>query len=104
MDLSVGLAHALVQGLVGVDGGLQVDTIQYFLVKLGMNLYRHQEESIIFSLYHVIVRPTNYYGSHKIGHISRKKSISKHFSNTSWCPSLIFFNEKNQKDSSDLQH
>ena len=72
MDLSVGLAHALVQGLVGVDGGLQVDTIQYFLIKLGMNLSRHQEEIIIFSLYHVTVRPTHYYGSHKIGFISRK--------------------------------
>ena len=48
MDLSVGLAHALVQGLVGVDGGLQVDTIQYFLFKLFMNLHRHQEEIIIF--------------------------------------------------------
>ena len=48
MDLSVGLAHALVQGLVGVDGGLQVDTIQYFLFKLGMNLHRQQVEIIIF--------------------------------------------------------
>ena len=48
MDLSVGLTHALVQGLVGVDGGLQVDTIQYFLFKLFMNLHRHQEEIIIF--------------------------------------------------------
>ena len=68
MDLSVGLAHALVQGLVGVDGGLQVDAIQYFLFKLFMNLHRHQEEIIIFSLYHVTVRPT-------------KIIISKHFSN-----------------------
>ena len=35
-----------------------VDTIQDFLCKLGMKQYMHLVETLIFSLYHVIVRPT----------------------------------------------
>ena len=35
-----------------------VDTIQYFLCKLGMKPHMHLVEISIFSLNHVIVRPT----------------------------------------------
>ena len=35
-----------------------VDTIQYFLRELGMKPHMPLYEIIIFSLYHVIVRPT----------------------------------------------
>ena len=83
-----------------------LDTVQDFLSKLGINPPMHLLEIGIFSLNHVIVRPTKImnrfdknWAQYLENKVFQKSKFSKNIICKSWSLSLIFFTEKNQKDS-----
>ena len=65
----------------------------------------HLVEPIIFSLYHVIIRPTKIIkaADKNWAHLKQKHLKNQKFRKISVISSPIFFTEKNQKDSSNFQ-
>ena len=84
----------------------RVDTVQDFLINLGIKPHLHLLEIGIFSLYHVIIRPTKIMnGADKNwAHFQKVKYIlmyfeniffSKHLINKTWFSSLVFYLQRN---------
>ena len=81
----------------------KLDTVQYFLIKLGIKALMHLWEISIFSLNHVIVRPTKIKNSadKNWAHFQKiKYPKNKSFHKSSVVK--VGVTEKNQKDSVDF--
>ena len=79
----------------------RLEPVQKFFCKLGSKLYMYLVEIIIFSLYSRQELGT--FLENKVGMYFKIK-VFNNFVHKSWSSSLIFFKQKNLKDSPGFQH